>query len=387
MTTKTPLASGKKKKSAQKLAWRSFTKEEYRQTAVEMVHFSAKTVNSNTLPFGIRLGIDIKLNLPYVAASTMNRLSIPMDYIVCSNTKGSGKSIRMKQINAARSGVFDEFESIPPQTEVDTILDACSILNSDYESEDSVGIRLRQIILQDMDGNDIAATPLPCAGLSSLINKRIDEEFNFENPLDNKGVRKNEKHFIRRKRAYLGIGGTNPQNVGLNVRSIQKPLIFKIPAMSNRSRQLKQAFSAYHKGIEIKPDITILTEFIIWQRRLLNSYFDIQPSNMDIHNKNVEFLTAMTSEFMARAAIIEKLLRDNIEKLPDQQICSSNLSFRDQCLLNSSLRTMEWRREFADYFHTQIISEYVWIEKKKVSLERGKHETAHWIGIIEEALQ
>lgn len=377
----TEMKSAKNNKKTKRLVWKSFTKKEYLQAATEMVHFSAKTVNSNALPFGIRLSINVKINLPYVAASLVNRNDIPMDY-----TRNIGKpSTMVKQINAVRHNTLNEFEQVP-QADIDDISECYAILDSGYEPEDSVSIRLRQIILQNAAGNDVSASPLPCAGLSVLINKRIKEELDYENPLNADGIRKNEKHFFRRKRAYLGTGGANPQNVGLNIRAMQKPLMFGVPMMNERSRELKKAWAIYHKGITIQLNTALLTEFVLWQKGLLSSHFDIQPSDMDIQKRITEFLVAITHDFMARAATIEKLLRDNIEKLPDKKMCLSTLPFIKQALLDSSLRTMEWRREFADYLHTEIISQYVWVNKKRIALEAGKHETANWMGIIEGAL-
>jgi hypothetical protein len=370
------------KKDGKKLVWKSFTINEYQKTAMEMVHFSAKAVNSNTLPFGIRLGTNVNLALPYIAVSSIDRSNVPMDY-----TKNIGApSIMSKQINAARLKSLDRFEQVP-QVNIDSIMACTEILNSGYEPEDSVGIRLRQIILQDAYDHDIAVTPLPCAGLSTLINQRINEEYERENPVNDEGHRPNEKGFIRRKRAYLGVGGANPQNVGLNVRSMQKPLMFRVPMLDEYSREMRQALSIYYKGFPIKPKISILKAFILWRENLLERHFAITPSDLDVRTKEAEFLIAITNEFMARAASAGKLLHDNLEKLPDKLMCSSELPFIQQALLDVTLRTMEWRREFADFFHSKIIGQRVWIGTKKIALKNaGKHETASWISLIEGAL-
>ncbi len=94
------------------------------------MHFSAKTVNSNSLPFGIRLADDIYLDLPYVAVSTIaNRNDIPLDY-----QGGAQKITKPKQINAVRHNRLAEFDFVP-KTDRQAIKDCVTTLAIAYEPE------------------------------------------------------------------------------------------------------------------------------------------------------------------------------------------------------------------------------------------------------------
>lgn len=374
-------------KKAKQYAWKTFSPAEYQQAAQEMVHFSAKTVNSNTTAFGIRLANDRKLDLPYVAASTIDRTHLPMDY-----TKNIGKpSTAVKQINAVRHNRLTEFDFVPV-TDQQAIKACATTLATVYETEAGVGIRLRQIILQDANGNDIAATPLPCAGLSTLINARIQEEWGRENPVDEQGKPSKDNGFIRRKKAYLGVGGSNPQNVGLNVRAMQKPLLFSAPCMTEQgSQQLRQALAIYHKGVthpysRFKLNVHILSAFIVWRQQHSAKYFVSNSTNLDAREQESQFLINLTKDFMHQIAAIQQLLQNYLAKLPEKRMYSPTLPMLDQALLDSSLRDMQWQRDFAAWLHRRILNQSVWLDEKKQNLGESIHATAYWIGIIEGAL-
>lgn len=362
--------------------WKSFSFQEYFQAAEEMVHFSAKVVNSNTPAFGIRLSSAVLLDLPYIAASALDRTSMQMEY-----TKFSPSLSRaVKQINAVRINQLHQFESVPP-AEIEYILSLNELLSSGYVPNASfVGVRLRQIILQDENGNDISATPLPCTGFSLLLNERINDEFNRENQKNGDGKRINEKGFIRRNRVYLGVGGSKPHNVALNARAMQKPLIFMVPS-PGKSPEIRKAWGAYYKGIPIRPNLKILKKFIQWQEKELFMGFDRIVSDLQIREREAKFLTDLTKDILSRADTVEKLLHANIENLPDLAPYSPTLPFVQQALLNRPLRTMAWRREFSTLLYSEIIGQYVYINQEKKSLEATLQNTKHWIGIIEEALK
>ena len=59
----------------------------------------------------------------------------------------------------------------------------------------------------------------------------FQEESERENSAEKQSKGSRDNHFIRRKKGYLGVGGANSQNVGLNVRAMQEPLLFKVPSI------------------------------------------------------------------------------------------------------------------------------------------------------------
>ncbi len=375
-----------KNEKIKKQVWRSFSYDQYLQAASTMVHFSAKAVNSNTLSYGIRIGKNEHLNLPYVALSTLqDKHLVPLDYV---KNVGSTSPL-VKQINAVRHQKLDRFANIADEDLI-SISQCFELLNERYEPEESIGIRLRQIILQDLNGNDISATPLPCAGMSVLINNRIKEEVAREKASDNQDSDKvceveDTKQFIPRKKAYLGLGGTQSQNIGLNIYAMKNPLMFPVPTLENNSPDLRHALSIYYKGMPIKPNLTLLKEFIHWQHKMRLKYFS-SPTDLNIRNTEKSYLVALTKDFMLRVSQIEKLLHENQQSLPENKKFAQNLPDIQQGLLDSTLRTQEWKSNFAYFFHSKIINEYIWIDGIRLSILGNKNQTAGWIRVIKEAL-
>ena len=164
------MARGKPKKTDKK-KWKSFNESDYKESVSRLVHFSAKTINSNTPAFGIRLGKAAHQNLPLVSVSTINPATVPFDY---EKNAGSTATI-LAQVSAIQENRLEDFDAVPPQEET-VIRDALKLLDENYETTCSfVGMRLRQVIVQHSNGQDIALTPLQSAGFSKLLEERLEE--------------------------------------------------------------------------------------------------------------------------------------------------------------------------------------------------------------------
>ncbi|CAK0769869.1 hypothetical protein CCP3SC1_590001 [Gammaproteobacteria bacterium] len=170
MAKKSP-SSPKKPKTSN---WKNTNAARYNAVVSELVHFSSKTVNSNAAPCGVRLTADQLVDLPYVAVSTMPPGIIPYDYYTGADVAGVVKQVIDGLSNES---LADKYTNPPNEDELHTIRQASRQLDKSYVGgTDQVSVRLRQIIVQDRDGNDIALTPLQSAGFSHVLKNRLEEE-------------------------------------------------------------------------------------------------------------------------------------------------------------------------------------------------------------------
>jgi hypothetical protein len=238
-----------------KLMWESFDATVYESTAQGLVHHSFKSVNSNASGGGVRLSSDSALRLPYVSARTLMACGVALDLDYTANT---GKVARVvKQMRAVARNT--PLGSLAPEDERAVINRVLGNLGaSQFETgTDHVDLRMRQILLPRGGGDYVSFTPVSASGLSSLLfdidaglvtmhNQRAAEEAK-QSSRDREKDR--ERPRLRRiRRAQLGIGGSNPQNVGALVRTMQRPLF--VPGPSG-AHSLRAAFAIYYRGIEL----------------------------------------------------------------------------------------------------------------------------------------
>ncbi|MCQ8104849.1 hypothetical protein NP590_12100 [Methylomonas sp. SURF-2] len=71
------------KREKEQPPWQKIPLQVYRAEAGELVHFSAKIVNSNAEAFGVRLGHQSSLPMPYVSARCLmeHGLALGLDYV------------------------------------------------------------------------------------------------------------------------------------------------------------------------------------------------------------------------------------------------------------------------------------------------------------------
>ena len=173
---------------------------------------------------------------------------------------------------------------------------------------------------------------------------------------------------------------------------MKRPLLFNVPTMNEMSLKMRKAYGLYYKGMRIKPNLKIIKEFIKWQK----SFKSFNAKNATIHQKENEFLQGIATDFIKKANANEQLLLSVIDQLPEQQPYSSTLPELQQGLLNSELRTFQWRWMLAYRLHSEIVGTLVPLTlkndsqqdiQKKVGLRETHEGSTHWILIIEEALK
>ena len=358
-----------RKKPEKKKTWKRFSPEIYAKTIGGLIHFSAKTVNSNTPAYGVRTGAEDRLDLPYVAVSTMDAATIPADY-----EKNAGPiATIVAQVSAVIVGRLDEFESVP-KADVDAIRAAQSVLQTRFELPSSqVGMRLRQVIVQDETGVDVALTPLQCAGFSTVMESRIEDELNAQP----------ENERLRRARGYLGTGGANPQNVGRHVRSMTRPLWIDAPT---EDMDVRKALAMHFRGISLRVPALIIAEYNRWRQALLRAHHNAMPSDLDLRDEEVAFLHRMVSAVLERGAAASALLDSHIHRLPGAMKTAETMEPVMRGLLEPSLRHIEWKRGFATKMFLEIIESKVRINGTLRGLGIGQHESIRWVSIIENML-
>lgn len=348
-----------------KKTWKPFSADDYRITAASLIHFSAKTVNSNTPAFGVRLGKRDRLDLPYVAVSTMDSQKVPADY---EKNAGSTATV-LAQISATLEGRLADFESVPPR-DVAAIREAINALDEHYETPSfTVGMRLRQIVVQDENGNDVALTPLPSAGFSTELEARLRAE-GEQLP----GGRK-------RPRSFLGVGGANPQNAGRHVRAMGRPLWFSAPT---ENREIRKALAIYFRGIPLTVPKALLYDYYHWRQGLLAAHRGLMPSDLELRNTEAQKLRAMVGAVLDRAEAASTLLANYRHHLPGDALLSGDLPACQQGLIDPALRNMEWVREFAAEMHQSLLQLRIAVHGEPRFLGIGQTESARWISIIEE---
>lgn len=363
-----------KLKTVERKLWKPFGEAVYAEVMHGLVHFSAKTVNSNTPACGIRLGAEALAELPYVAVAST--YSVPLDY-TSSGTNGGNATV-LAQISAALADNIDElFEgAIPGEIETIKILSQ-EILSTSFETGTAgVGMRLRQIIVQDAEGNDVALTPLQSAGFSATLAERIELL-----------IEKQEgEHKYYWPRGFLGIGGSNPQNVGRHVRAMNRPLFFTAPT---DKYSMRTAYALHHRGISLAPPKALLKDYIRWRKRLLSVGGGGLPSDAATRKKEVDFIRAVVAAIDERAATARRLLEDAMDDLPGQKLLADDVDDADGLmhgLIFPAARTTAWKHDFAQKLHRRILDTAVKINGDEQTIGVGEFETARWVAIIEEAL-
>ncbi len=363
-------AQGKKKAPTRK-AWKSFGREVYEEVMHGLVHFSAKTTNSNTPACGVRLGADHRVSLPYVAVSTIGK--VPADY-TSTGSNGINATV-LAQISAAIDGnTGDLFDDVPPDEAAEIPPLAEEILSTPFDTgTGSIGMRLRQLIVQDADGNDQAATPLQSAGFSHVLADRIERIQNADQD--------QRKYYW--PRSYLGIGGANPQNVGRFVRAMNRPLFFDAPT---ESKDIRAAHAFHHKGISLSPPQALLDGYIRWRKKMLRAGGGAMPSDDVLREKEDGVIRDIVRVIVGRAESAGHQLEAAMDTLPGRHLVAEDMDRLMRGLLIPSERTTAWVQEFAQRMHREILDARVYVDGEQQTINVGEYESARWVKIIEEAL-
>ena len=335
---KTKAAKPKAVKLIEKKVWVALTPADCLKSIKTASHLSSKSVNSNASPVGVRLDPAERLPLHYVAVSTLDAAKIPVDYVMGATDAGT-----LKQITSVLDGTCNEFF-----TEIDPAQMAMiEAMRGSIDSAESVGTgfvdpRLRQVIwpTEDAGAPWLSLTPLQSSGLSEVIRSRL----NFEADANINPVSK--KTTIHRANAVMGIGGSNPQNVGRHVRAMQRPLVFDGP---KEVKSIRAAYALHFKGhmrgLVFAPPKKQTLAFALWRHRLRDANGQRMPSNAAIRQEEIDHIQAIASASLNEAAAARHILEQHQDYLSSLTAPTLNAFLR--ALIDPELRDRTFKKDFA----------------------------------------
>lgn len=316
----------------------------YQQALAESVHHSLKTINSNIEKGGIRLAQHQGLDLPYISARTLlaDDLLVPTDYQAnAGKTATLFKVIKAAQLDEDLSEADDELKQnvalLKPQLH--------TAFNQPFSAGlEVVNIRMRQLLLPK-DDEYISVSPLSAAGVNLLLNHEVDTL---------KEQRKQESKDSKLKTiktAVFGIGGSNPQNVGSLVRSMQRPIVLDSPTLDPKTRL---AFQYFYKGFDYKisnayinlamyQELTEYAKSLIEQQQL--------SLKLGFHEHGIQAPFSNLKTRQAELSSIEKVVNDVLQQ--GQQILTILQTIKEQL---PSLKALE-RKSFWNHPRVSIITQ------------------------------
>lgn len=352
-------------------------KETYRQALQESVHVSFKTCNSNIEKGGLRLSSEQALDLPYVSARTLlaDDVYIPVDYQAnAGKTATLFKTIKVAALNE------------PPEEADEQTLAELGFVTSLLPSlkkqamvagDKHIDVRMRQLLIPKDDGY-ISLSPLTAAGLCHVVNTEVDA---VKQQVENLGK---DTPLNKLKTALMGIGGSNPQNVGSLVRAMQRPVLVSAP-QSEKSRQY--ALSVFYKGFryQLYPSYVSLklyqyllnlqieaTEEEVQQGRF-DKDMHAPKTNVRVRNKEDAYLQGFINDVLRQGAEKFELLKLHQETIPSIEAVPRSTFWSHprvnpvaKGLIDVSLQSMDdWKRAFAEDLVKQLVNYKHWPENDK----------------------
>lgn len=356
----------------------------YQQALAESVHYSVKTVNSNIEKGGIRLAQSHALDLPYISARTLlaDDFLVPTDYQAnTGKTATLFKVVKAAQLDEELPEADEEFKQnvalLKPH------------LNKIFEQPftaglDIIDIRMRQLLIPK-NNEYLSISPLSAAGLNLLINTEVDAL---------KEQRKAEGKDTKLKNiktAVFGIGGSNPQNVGSLVRSMQRPLVLDSPTQDPETRL---AFQYFYKGFDYQisnayinramyQELTAYAKSLIEQQKLslkvgFHEHGIHAPfSNMQTRAAELTTIQKVIDDVLQQGQDILQILKAVANDLPSLKVLERKsrwshprVSLIAQGLINPELQQFEdWQKLFADDLASKITKHQYWKKEIKNTVD------------------
>lgn len=356
----------------------------YQQALAESVHYSVKTVNSNIEKGGIRLAQSHALDLPYISARTLlaDDFLVPTDYQAnTGKTATLFKVVKAAQLDEELPEADEEFKQnvalLKPH------------LNKIFEQPftaglDIIDIRMRQLLIPK-NNEYLSISPLSAAGLNLLINTEVDAL---------KEQRKAEGKDTKLKNiktAVFGIGGSNPQNVGSLVRSMQRPLVLDSPTQDPETRL---AFQYFYKGFDYQisnayinramyQELTAYAKSLIEQQKLslkvgFHEHGIHAPfSNMQTRAAELTTIQKVIDDVLQQGQDILQILKAVANDLASLKVLERKsrwshprVSLIAQGLINPELQQFEdWQKLFADDLASKITKHQYWKKEIKNTVD------------------
>jgi len=319
--------------------WAEYPYEDYAQICARLVTFSNKTVNSNAVPGGIRLGPEQALKLPYVSARTLLGAGVvlALDYM-----KDASKSSLVKQLNMIAKGVApiaaDEAKRI-----VDVFSETTS--QGAQFGTDKICPRLRQLLLPRQD-DYVTVTPLSAGGVSREIYTAVRAHNDRLHDAPNDPQR-------RIPLAVFGLGGSRSINVGLLADDMQHPLVCFAPT---ESPPLKAALSMHFKGLTVFLPHSLMRKFRDWCVSCRQRNGGLISTNMLTRDAEIDHIHAVARAILAQGEDARQRLLTYQHWLPagGEPLVSAHVDPVVRGLIDPTLRDKGWPRAFAEQLARRI---------------------------------
>ncbi|MGH9799601.1 MAG: hypothetical protein ACRD82_04490, partial [Blastocatellia bacterium] len=196
-----------------------------------------------------------------------------------------------------------------------------------------VSPRMRQLLLPK-DKNYVAITPLPCGGLSQEINRRVQAH--------NDAAK--DTGLISIKLATLGVGGSNPQNVGSLVREMQTAMVFSAPT---EDRFLRLAFAIHHNGIAVQLPRKAMQSWQDWRIGAAAKNNGLIPTDMNSREKERTLVQGVAEGILHQGCKALQLLEQH-QILIGEELLAEGVDPVSRGLIDPSQRDRGWPRAFGE---------------------------------------
>ncbi|MDP1872455.1 MAG: hypothetical protein Q8K61_12650 [Gallionella sp.] len=396
--------------------WENFTPDVLRVVAGSFVDFPVKLSNSNA---GGGVAVRRYLDLPYLSISTLAagqaeaRSTAPANYAkavkqmlaakagklesygvrtpemdaqieaLCNaeiNESGSVSLARKTKINTI---VQEQFPRIPvPDEAVEIYHQAIKAASENPAAAPRLDRRLKQLIVFDADRDaDVSITPLRAAALPELVSAAesrraaifgglTDDEYGAIrfmkanaakkeiDKLTSEGRKSPKLHRNLFPRCDLPLGGANPQNIGIGVKSsIRSPLLVSMPSIDTN---LRKQFAVHYQGIS-PVDYAVAAKLLIALHQEKAAGYSVDSR---FKEKMRSYASDIVSDMNYRSRIALSQLRAHAEDVNGDKACEDEALF-DPAILTDKMqagiffnkqRDNAWRKSYADCVITYLTS-------------------------------
>lgn len=334
-----PAPKAKKSAAEKPQEWKREALPEVAYTASirEAVHYSAKTVNSNAFAAGIRLASDDTFDAPYLTVSSIGPQQVPVDYL-----QNAGRiATHHKKFGALRDlAQRARFIAVPADEEAAMAAALPLLLDRAEHGTHFVDARLRQVLLPTADGIDddnyVALTPLNAAGLSELINQRVEADIEQKKARDEKPQYRN--------RALLGYGGSNPQNVGRWVRAMGRTMVFDAP---QEQPAMRKAYAIFYKGLQLRDQLKPqLDAYAQWRHTLLLANQGRMNGDLASRTQEATLLSDIAKRALALGQVAEAHQLQHWALKPGDELTDNKLALIEREIVDTRLRDGTFHKRF-----------------------------------------
>lgn len=363
----------KDKPKAPDWKWKSFTPEEYQAEIGRGVHFTIKGVNTNAAACGVRLGLKSGRSDPYISMVTTlsEECRFPLDY---TSNRGSLATVFKQVSNVAGWDDAAPHPDTPPAERAATLeaLRTAQATNH-LEQEEGAPIspRARQVLFPDGQNGYVALIPLSAPAFAGAMHQRWQA---WREARESAGSKNRLKYPLRR--AFMGFGGTNPQNAGRLIRQMQTPFVFSGPT---ENPEVRSAYAIHFRGASLRLPPEQMQAYRTWREQIVRDGHI--PTEVKLREQEAAILAELSRILLHRGQRARDLLEKYKEKLPNggEPLLDPGADPVPAGLVEPSQRPRGWPRAFAEQL-ARFIAEHKFTDGRTLALDApAVRQLAQWI--------